>query len=241
MLCLCIGGAGDAAAAQSMRDGDDRPAPQPRLIRFDIPRQTLQAALAQYNRLSRQSLLYDHAITEGKMAGPLQGEFTPEAALQSLLAGTGVVIRPTSQSAFMLLGPSANAEQSDLDAGQPVAESQSQATARQGYYARLQAQIMARLCADPQTIPGRYRLAASFWVGPDRIINRVLLHSTGDAARDKRIDALLTGMEVQGIPPIGLIQPITMVVLPRASVSDAANCPLDARQSRSTAVQAKGP
>ncbi|MCR6477777.1 STN domain-containing protein [Variovorax sp. ZS18.2.2] len=182
-------------------------------IRFDIPRQPLQSALARFHGLTGQSLLYDELIAEGRMAGPLQGEYTPEAALHRLLEGSGIVARYTSQAAFMLVREAAPEGAGSVPPAQdPEAPARA---ARQDYYGRLQARLVAVLCGDPKTIPGSYRLALNIWVGADNTVSRMLLHPTGDVARDARIRALLTGLALPAEPPVGLAQPVTLLVLPR--------------------------
>lgn len=206
MLSLCGGARGLEAAPAG-------------LVHFDMPRQPLQAALTQFHDLTGQSLLYDDAIADERMAGPLQGELTPEAALHSLLAGTGIVARYTSQAAFMLIRPPA-AQEAPAAPPQPQAPDGATLAAaaeagKRGYYGRLQAQVAAALCGDPATIPGGYRLALNVWVGDDGAIARVLLHPTGNARRDLLIRARLTGLALEAAPPAGVAQPITLVILPR--------------------------
>ncbi|MFP4136756.1 MAG: TonB-dependent siderophore receptor [Halomonas sp.] len=61
--------------------------------RFDIPAGSLSQAL---NRLASQAglaLSYDPALASGKTTGGLQGEYSPDQALQRLLAGSGLGYR----------------------------------------------------------------------------------------------------------------------------------------------------
>jgi hypothetical protein len=183
------------------------------LIHFDLPRQPLQTALDQYHALTGQSLLYDGAVAEGQTAGPVQGDLTAADALNSLLAGTDVVARYTSGDAFMLI------RQAPADALQESesAESASRSAAddKRHYYALLQAQVVAVLCGDAATVPGAYRLALNIWVGAGRAIDRVVLHPTGDKRRDARVHKALDGLVLQDMPPAAVVQPITLVILPR--------------------------
>jgi hypothetical protein len=184
------------------------------LIHFDLPRQSLQTALDQYHALTGQSLLYDGAVAEGQTAGPVQGDLTAADALNSLLAGTDVVARYTSGDAFMLI------RQTPADAAQgPESEtesaSRSAADDKRHYYALLQARVVAALCGDAATVPGSYRLALNIWIGAGRVIDRVVLHPTGDKRRDARIHQVLGGLVLQDMPPAAVVQPITLVILPR--------------------------
>lgn len=180
---------------------------------FAIPRMPLRAALEHYHAVTGLSLLYDDAIAQGRTAGPLHGDYTAEAALHGLLAGTGVTARYTSASAFMLVGEQGPAEQ---EAG-PARGSTSgplAAARRQAYYGRVQAQVVAALCGDAATIPGGYRLAANVWIKQGAIADLVL-HPTGDPARDERIRRRLLGLALPALPPADVAQPVTLLVLPR--------------------------
>jgi len=208
-LSLLLCGAAPAAAA---------PPPGP-LLRFDIERQPLGQALEQYFHTTGQSLLYDDAITAGRQAGPLQGAFTAEAALRALLADTGIVARQTAPGAFMLLeaaagGPRASKGPSPGDRPE----------AAPAYYAALQASVGRALCGDPLTALGDYRLAARVWIGAEGAVRRVLLHSTGDAVRDRRVETRLLGIRLLEPLPSGVTQPLTLLVLPRAS-GQSGDCP----------------
>jgi len=63
------------------------------VVRFDIPRQPLASALAAFARQSGSKLAYGSALSQGRIAPPLQGGFTIPQALDRLLAGTGLIYR----------------------------------------------------------------------------------------------------------------------------------------------------
>ncbi|AOZ03711.1 hypothetical protein BKK81_32395 [Cupriavidus sp. USMAHM13] len=219
--CLCIGWVLAllchlALAAQGMLEAV---APETgATLRFDIGRLPMRQALEQYLRTSGHSLLYDDAITAGKQAGPLRGEFTPEAALRTLLAGSGIVASSTAPAAWVLLdGRAAAAATAGTGAGMPAAaESGAQASGATAYYAVLQVRIGQALCGDPVTMPGSYRLALRLWIGADQAIERVLLHPSGNAVRDQRVQRRLQGLQMPVPVPPGMVQPMTLVILPRA-------------------------
>ncbi|GIX21664.1 MAG: hypothetical protein KatS3mg121_0447 [Gammaproteobacteria bacterium] len=64
--------------------------PAPTLF-FDIPRQPLAGALLDFSYQSRVQVLVPGAVTDGLIAGPLRGRYTPREALARLLANTGLV------------------------------------------------------------------------------------------------------------------------------------------------------
>ncbi|THF58671.1 STN domain-containing protein [Pseudothauera rhizosphaerae] len=215
--CLLAGWAPLMLACGSMMAADAVSGGEPadaRPLVFNIERLPLRLALEQYLDTTGLSLLYDNAITTGRQAGPLRGVFTPDAALRTLLAGTGIVARQTAPGAFMLLdaGSMSAAARSAEDFAQRGRMAPTPAIA---YFAVLQETIGQALCGDPLTAPGGYRLAARVWVGPDGAIQRILLHPTGDAVRDRRIEARLRGLRIPVRAPAGVSQPITLLILPR--------------------------
>lgn len=212
-VAVLLGGMPAARADAPRTIAADPAAP----MRFDIPRLPLAAALSRFHAQTGQSLLYDDAIAEGRLAGPLQGERTPEAALRELLAGSGIVVRYTSQAAFMLMRPEApDAGSAPAAAATGTASASAATAARRGYYTELQARVTAALCGDPATMPGSYRLALNLWIDAEApVVERVLLHPTGNERRDARIAARLTGLALASAPPAGLAQPIALLILPR--------------------------
>jgi len=204
--------ADDAAAPASSGAGRQAAGAQQRYA-FAIPRMALRAALDHYHAVTGLSLLYDDALAQGRLAGPLHGDYTAEAALHGLLAGTGVAARYTSDQAFMLV-PEAPAGQAHARARR-AAPAALDAARRQVYYARLQAGVVAALCGDPDTIPGGYRLALKVWIEAGAVAG-LALHPTGDAARDERIRRRLQGLALAALPPAEVAQPVTLLILPRA-------------------------
>lgn len=213
VVVIFLGVGAASGAEEPVTAASNEPLNRAPLLHFDMPRQPLKAALGQYHGLTRQSLLYDDAIASGQMVGPLKGDFTSEAALRNLLAGTGIVARYTTRSAFLLERPTHEDAATVARSNVPGTTS----TEKLAYYVKLQVQITAALCGDPATVPGTYRLAAKFWVGPDRTITRVLFHPTGDALRDGRIRTALMGVTLSTAPPASVSQPFAMIILPRTS------------------------
>ena len=71
--------------------------------RFDIPRQGLDGALADYARQSGRQLLYAPDLAQGRMAHAVRGEKTALQALDELLADTGLAY-DTNASGTILIG-----------------------------------------------------------------------------------------------------------------------------------------
>lgn len=175
---------------------------------FNLPAQPLASALDSYGAVTRQSVMFVDALVSGRTSAPVQGRFTPQAALNALLAGTGLVADDVSgqrRGAFVL---------KQADAGS-VAAPVPHAGMDRGYDGLVQARVWEALCADARTAPGRYRSILQVQVTPSgRIHQPNLISSTGDGSRDAAILATLAQLQMDRSPPPSLAQPLTLVILP---------------------------
>lgn len=64
----------------------------PRLA-FSIPPQPLTSALHAFAEVSGLQVSFPSELAEGRMSSPVEGSYTPQAALEALLAGTGLTYR----------------------------------------------------------------------------------------------------------------------------------------------------
>lgn len=192
---LCVAMASDAHA--------DTQASAP--LDFDIPRQSLQAALEQYGIHTGRALLYETRALAGRLSSPVVGRYTPDAALHRLIEGTGVRADYVNAHAFVL-----------SVVGAPSRKADRLPSAKERYYGLLQAGIEQALCGDPATVPGAYRVGMRFWLDGAGVMQQFeLVGSTGDQGRDQKIVARLRGFSVGARPPSGLRQPMTVLVEPR--------------------------
>ncbi|WP_454673228.1 STN domain-containing protein [Achromobacter pestifer] len=174
---------------------------------FDWPRQPLHNALQQYSRLTGDSVLYDTGQTAGKTAPALAGRYTARQALTRLLAGTDLQARYTAPNALMLMP----------EARTPPAPAQPASAAdRQQFYGRLQAQVLAALCARPALRTGDYRVALRIGLDRRNALENVRVHATGRPDMEAPIREALTGLPV-GAPPAGLGLPATLLITPEAA------------------------
>ncbi|MCK9917684.1 STN domain-containing protein [Microbacteriaceae bacterium K1510] len=198
-LILAVLAVGARVAAQ------DAAAPEDRQIDYDIPVQSLTSALSTFAATSGMQVLYETSLASGRMSTAIKGRFAPEAALRVLLEGTGLVGRRTDIDAITI-APDARERPVNTAAVAPDAR----------FLGALQAGILRALCAANETRPGSYRLAFQIWMSPSGIIERsALLGATGAEQRDDALAKALQGVSTGAIPPYGLTQPITMVVVPR--------------------------
>lgn len=69
---------------------------------YKIPAQNLAAALDVYATISGLQVLYESSLVSGRLSSPVDGMLTSGAALQNLLAGTGLSGRMTDVDAVTI-------------------------------------------------------------------------------------------------------------------------------------------
>lgn len=221
-LVACMTGPWTSARAQS----DAAPLrPQAARIAFDIEAQPLAAALEQYGRATGLPVFFDAERVAGRHAAPVHGLFDAQAALDALLAGTGLVADDAgvgATTAFVLrLTPGVPASARPADAVQAAP-----ATAHRGYDGLVQTRVWEALCAHPRAAPGGYRAAMRFVIdGTGRIAHAFLLHTSGERVRDEAILDTLRQLRIDRAPPPDMAKPLTMLILPR-SQTPGLECPV---------------
>ena len=181
-------------------------------LRFDLPAQPLDVALVAFGEVTGYSVLVSSQLAAGRTASPVRGDYTPAEALQRLLAGTQLGARFSGSNAFTLL---ALADAPMAPAPVP-AEAGTAALALQGYAAILQRSLTRALCRLHPDAFGRYRLAFQLWLderGKGRAVH--VLESSGVAQRDRAVLQRLRSLLMDGAPPVGLPQPLTILLTPR--------------------------
>lgn len=190
-------------------------------ILFDIPAQPLAGALEAYGRTVGMAALADQALVADRRSAGVKGMLTNDQALRILLAGTGLSVRYVSRDAFTLepTGAADAVETAHAVGGGADAD-------HRGYFADLQASLIRLLCRRPETQPGRFRLGLQLWIGPDgAVLASHLLDPLGD---DRRAVVMAGQLKAAFLapPPPDLPQPVTVVLLPRAS-EQTSDCPDD--------------
>ncbi len=214
MILIVIVGANAGLRAQT-----------PAEILFDIPVQPMASALEAYSAATGRMAAYNGSLAVGRVSAEVKGRLTAQAALQLLLKDSGLVAEDTTLGAFVVLaGPehvSAAATPFNI-----ARNGLSQQNAQERRFSGImQGSINDALCAQPQTMPGSYRLAINFRVGSDGQLQQLkLLSSTGDRGRDQILVNQLRAVSIGESPPQQMPQPFTMVVLPSSS-GGAHNCP----------------
>jgi TonB family protein len=222
VIVVCAGAiaVGAAAFAGSV---DSAEVDSSEAITFDIPAESLEAALDAYGRASRMHVLYESALTAGLRSVSVKGSFTADQALRRLLGGTNLAVRYTGPKSYTLVPVS------EEDTGAAVASAKvvSLAPPRlhvldfRHFLGGVQAGITERLCSDLLTRPGSYRITLQFWVNSAGTVQSpTLLRSSGDNARDAAITEVLRNLRFSEAAPADMPQPITMVVAPRTAGAD---------------------
>lgn len=170
---------------------------------YDIPAQALVSALKEYIRVSRAQVLYETMLTDGRRSQAVVGRFTSEAALQTLLAGSGLLGERTQADSYVV-------KQSGLE---------SSVVARvpdMHFLGALQNGVLRVLCGGRLARPGSYSAAIALWIVPSGAIQRVsLIGSTGSATRDALLETSLQGRAIGVPPPVDIPQPFILSIVPR--------------------------
>ncbi|MBY6242343.1 STN domain-containing protein [Methylosinus sp. Sm6] len=174
--------------------------------RFDIPAEALSDALYAYSAATGIEVLVRSDMVERRQSARVAGTYVPTDALRALLSGTGLSARAIGANAVTLASANAVAPPPTVFVAPLYPD----------YSSALQAAVTSALCRMRETRPGDYRLAARLWVGRSGAVTQVaLLGTTGDGGRDALLTAALRRVEVGEAPPADLIQPTTMLILPR--------------------------
>lgn len=230
-LCLVAGvalvstTAVQGAVAEDRHDGAADPA---KPIVFDLPAQPLASALESYSIASGWQVIYNASLAIGRRSNDVKGDFTPDAALRRLLAGTGLIPRFKAADGVLLVpDPAATLAPDEIaDNIDP---------SLRDYYGRIQTGLKRAFCASPQIRAGSYRISFGFWIGSSGTVTRMaLLGSTGRADIDESFDRAVRSLSVGAAPPAGFTQPVVLLVTPdlvgKCDAVDARMQPIRAAQ-----------
>jgi hypothetical protein len=203
------------ACAGALARADDVLEPS-RRIHFDIPAQPLVAALDVFCAVAGIQMFVDTDLIARHRSAPVQGEFTRQAALQSLLSGTGLTARFVGEQGFTLV----SVPPALTDAG--LSQAASLANQRFGVYsALLQNGLRKALCRYEETRPGTYRFVGRLWIGSLGAVSRVeLITSTGSRTRDATLLTTLQSLTLGEAPPSDLPQPVTVLLAPEPAIAE---------------------
>jgi hypothetical protein len=199
-------------------------------LSFNIPAQPLSDALQAYGQITGVEVLYESKSAAGHQSVAVEGNFTPAAALQTLLGHSGLRVTYSGADAVTLAAPSATddgpplhplASATDLYIGTVQVHGSADdvdPTRLQDFSTAVQLDIQSALQRNVGTRAGNYRLVLDLWVDPSRTIKRIeLSQSTGNAQRDATVEAVLQGLVLSRPAPSNAPQPVRVVIAARAS------------------------
>lgn len=180
------------------------------ILDFRLPAQPLGQALQRYGLQTQQPALFRSELVRDRISTAVMGRYAPEAALQLLLQGTGLVAERFQQS-----GQGGGFVLKEIPPTVASAERPAVPASLDGYPALLQTRVWQALCAGARTAPGAYRALLRFIVdGAGRIQRPQVMGSSGDLDRDTAIQVALSAVHLGLAPPAAMPQPVTMLVLP---------------------------
>ncbi len=193
---------------------------------FNIPAQSLAAALDRYAVITGSPVLFSSKLAAGRNASAVNGRHEAGAALAMLLQGTGLGVEPLHEGGldtFVLKPLPAQDAAAIAAAGSPGGHAVSE-----DYDALVQSRVWEAFCGNAQTAPGSYRGLLRFRVDEQGHVRQPrLLSSTGDKRRDAMLTDALGKVSVGRPPPSGLMQPLTMLMLPQGQIAGR-SCPPEA-------------
>jgi hypothetical protein len=202
---------------------------EPGHLTFHIPAQPLVTALRSYSEVSGVQVLYESRLAAGIRSPGVEGDFTAEAALRALLAGTELTVHYTRANAITItraireIGneppryPLAPADLSlDTLRVTPSEASPDQSDLTQ-YTGVVQADIQNALQRNSRTRSGDYHAGIKLWVTASRTVERIeLFRSSGDRQRDAAISQALQRLVISAAAPTSVAQPINVVITVRS-------------------------
>lgn len=179
--------------------------------RFDIPAQPLDQALMQFAAATGLQLLYDAALADGRRSSSASGLLEPRAALDLMLADTGLTARFTTAGAVVIHASAATGVTlAPITAVAPpprIGRALDDPAAR-AYAEAVQRRIVERLHQAPNLSADTYEISVRLWVTETGATRRVeVIDSSGDRGRDAAFVALASGLTFAR-PPETLPQPM---------------------------------
>jgi hypothetical protein len=200
------------------------------VMTFQIPAQPLATALQAYGQRTGVQVLYESSSAAGRQSTAVEGEFSPDGALNLLLSGTDLVVRYARPDAITIalpspLGadepPSNPLASADLSVGElrvHASGERADLASLQDYSASVQADIESALQRNVRTRSGSYQAVLDLWINSARIVQRAsLLQSTGDGDKDAAVVAALNGLTISRATPPNVPQPVRVAIVVKAS------------------------
>lgn len=196
---------------------------------FDLPAQPLSTALDRFAGITGRAALFGSGLVDHRLSAPLQGRYTPEAALRRLIEGSGLAVEEVhaGEVAALVLKPAA---QNGTPAGAGAIDESEGAAAPSRHDGLVQQRVLQALCTHPRTAAPGYRALVRVEPGPADASGTPggpmavrLLAPTGDAERDAALVRLLRRVHVES--PEGGGTSLTLLILPGTPEAPACSAP----------------
>ncbi len=196
--------------------------------RYDIAAQPLDMALDRFTEVSGVDLLYDHRLATNRRSTELSSVFSPQRALKTLLASSGLVARFTGPRSAVILSVDPHASGADgptdhaalqLNTARITASPLIGGPPRspfESYGLRAQDRILRRL--QDSNLVGDQVFRIRFWAriaADGKIESLTLAQGTGDLQLDRRIRDVLLRNSFLPPPPSGIPQPLRFEIAAR--------------------------
>lgn len=173
-------------------------------LQFDIPAQSLAKALRAYSEMTGVEVFYDGTLAIGRSSSAVKGRLTATRGLDVLLEDSGYVARSTeiSNTVTIIPAPSTAALHQSFERFQP-------------YFAMLQDRLSNLLCRMEDAHPASEKVTLRFWLSRSGVVlHTQLLQPRDDDSWRRTYATRASGLDIGMAPPVGLPQPLTMVVYP---------------------------
>jgi hypothetical protein len=201
-------------------------------LNFNIPEQPLASALQAYTAISGVAVLYASGMETDRRSASVDGEYTREAALKTLLGNSGLVPRYARADAIALVDPSAPSVEDpprsplgkadmalDMLHVPGATNSAPDRVALADYIEAIQKDLQGALKKSGTTRDGNYRVGLDLWVDPARTIRRTeVFRSTGSPERDAAVANVLQGVVLRQPAPARTPQPVRVMIVVRSSM-----------------------
>lgn len=177
---------------------------------FKILPQPLGRALETYARVSSREVLYDGTLADDRRSSLVDGSYTPEVALQILLAGTGLTADFKDRNFFVV-------SQAPAETTTDAANMRSVDADR--YYGILQAGLRSAFCTT-HVLPDNHRVAARLWIGQQGGVLQARTLASSDSELNQKIGVVLRRIRLDKPPPPNFAQPVTIVIAPSKASRD---------------------
>lgn len=202
--------------------GTETPAQSPGAsaeFQFDIPAQPLASSLKAYSAITNLELYYESSLIDRFQSSAIRGTLSADVALRRLLEGSGLSVASFERGTVTILPGRQPASRQD------VAALKRRAAEFNPYFAVIQAGLRDAFCRVPAAQVDADELVIRLWIAPSGAVARADIASqAGSEERDRAYAAAIRMLVIDRPPPPAMPQPVTLLVMPRASRM-AAECP----------------